>query len=204
MHPSPLIGAVGVLEDVEKCVGMGFRNVGDTVVLLGQCLDEIGGSEYLATIHNLEAGLPPRLDLPTELNVQKVTLEAIREGVVKSAHDCSDGGLAIALAECCITGEIGAALELPASVEATSSTRIDSVLFGESQSRIVVSVLPENLPRLQQLAQAVNVPLSVLGTVGGDNLVLNDNRTGAVSSLFDVEVRVLDVAWRGAIRRLMQ
>ena len=204
VHPSPLIGAVGVLEDVEKCVGMGFRDVGDTVVLLGQCLDEIGGSEYLATIHNLEAGLPPRLDLPTELNVQKVTLEAIREGVVKSAHDCSDGGLAIALAECCITGEIGASLELPASVEATSSTRIDSVLFGESQSRIVVSVLPENLPRLQQLAQAVNVPLSVLGTVGGDNLVLNDNRTGAVSSLFDVEVRVLDVAWRGAIRRLMQ
>ncbi len=208
IHPSPLIGAVGVLDDVEKSVGMGFQNAGDTIVLLGQCRDELGGSEYLATLHNLEVGVPPHLDLPTELKVQKLTLEAIREGIVVSAHDCSDGGLAIALAESCISGGanmtgIGAHIALPASIEYSNQIRLDALLFGESQSRIVVSVAPQNLPRLQQLAQKTGVPLAGLGTVGGDNFVVGDNRTGAISPLFDVEVRVLEVAFKGAIRRLM-
>jgi phosphoribosylformylglycinamidine synthase len=204
IHPSPLIGAVGVLENVEQSVGMAFQRTGDVVVLLGQCRDEIGGSEYLATLHGIEAGLPPELDLERELNVQKLTLAAIRAGLVKSAHDCSDGGLAVALAESCIAGEIGAAIELPDTVEAQSSTRLDAVLFGETQSRIVVSIQPESLPQLHTMARELHVPLSVLGTVGGDRLSINDLRSNVAQSLVDVELPVLSVAYRGAIARLMQ
>ena len=215
IHPSPLIGAVGVLDDVEKAVGMGFRQTGDTIVLLGHCLDELGGSEYLASIHNVEAGRPPRLDLQTELNVQKLTLEAIREGIVQSAHDCSDGGLAVALAECCIAGGgdmtgIGASIHLPNTIEYSNGEqnangiRLDSVLFGETQSRIVLSVTPEHLGRLQQLAEAIGVPLSVLGQVGGTALTISDNRrANNLQSLINVPVDVLSVAYRGAIGRLM-
>ncbi len=208
IYPSPLIGAVGVLDNVEKAVGMGFRRAGDTIVQLGHCLDELGGSEYLATIHNLETGRPPRLDLQTELNVQKLTLEAIREGIIQSAHDCSDGGLAIALAESCIAGGlemtgIGASIELPDTMEAQSSTRLDALLFGETQSRIVVSLMPEHLPRLQQLAQQIGVPISVLGNVGGVHFTLSDNRRENLQNLINVPVDVLSVAYRGAIRRLM-
>jgi len=220
IYPSPLIGAVGVLDNVEKAVGMGFKRAGDTIVLLGHCLDELGGSEYLASIHNVEAGRPPRLDLQTELNVQKLTLEAIREGIVQSAHDCSDGGLAVALAECCIAGGgdmigIGASIELPDTIEYSNSEqnmgdirangiRLDSVLFGETQSRIVLSVMPEHLPRLQQLAAGIGVPLSVLGQVGGAALRLSDNRRENLQSLINVPVAVMSVAYRGAIRRLME
>ena len=219
IYPSPLIGAVGVLDNVEKAVGMGFKQTGDTIVLLGHCLDELGGSEYLASIHNVEAGRPPRLDLQTELNVQKLTLEAIREGIVQSAHDCSDGGLTVALAECCIAGGgdmigIGASIKLPDTIEYSnggqdinnnrSDIRLDSLLFGESQSRIVLSVMPEHLPRLQQLAQVIGVPLSVLGQVGGTALTLSDNRRENLQSLINVPVAVMSVAYRGAIRRLME
>ncbi|KAJ1683916.1 hypothetical protein LUZ63_020869 [Rhynchospora breviuscula] len=144
IHPSPLIGMIGVLEHVDHAVGMGFRDSGDLVVLIGDSKDELGGSEYLFAVHGLEEGDAPSLDLDRELNVHRLTLAAIRRQLIKSAHDCSDGGLAVTLAESCIAGEIGASIELAPEVEAVANTRLDSVLFGESQSRIVVSVSREN------------------------------------------------------------
>jgi phosphoribosylformylglycinamidine synthase len=203
IHPSPLIGMVGVLENVEQSVGMGFRDTGDAVLLVGQSRDELGGSEYLAVLHDLETGHPPQLDLQLELNVQKFTLAAIRDGLVKSAHDCSDGGLAVALAESCITGNIGARLELPDTVEFAANTRLDAVLFGETQSRIVISTQPENLPRLQELARAAGVPLSYLGLVGGERLMISDNRAGALRAIVEAPLDELSTAYRGAIARLM-
>ncbi|HEX8236490.1 MAG TPA: phosphoribosylformylglycinamidine synthase subunit PurL [Abditibacteriaceae bacterium] len=203
IHPSPLIGMVGVLENVEQSVGMGFRNVGDAVVLVGQSRDELGGSEYMAVLHDLEVGLPPQLDLELELNVQKFTLAAIRAGLVKSAHDCSDGGLAVALAESCITGNIGAKLELPDTVEYSVNTRLDAVLFGETQSRIVLSTQPEHLPRLQELARAAGVPLSYLGLVGGERLIISDNRAASLRPIVEAPLNELSDAYRGAIARLM-
>jgi phosphoribosylformylglycinamidine synthase len=172
-------------------------------LLVGQSRDELGGSEYLAVLHDLEVGQPPQLDLETELAVQKFTLAAIRAGLVKSAHDCSDGGLAVALAECCITGSVGAHLELPDTVEFATNTRLDSVLFGETQSRIAVTTQPEHLPRLQELAQAAGVPLSYLGLVGGERLRLSDNRAGLLRSIVDAPLSELEWAYRGAIARLM-
>jgi phosphoribosylformylglycinamidine synthase len=204
VHPSPLIGMVGVLPDVNAHTGMAFRNAHDLIVLLGDSHDELGGSEYAATIHDVEAGVPPRLNLPRELAVQKLTVQAIRAGLLHSAHDCSDGGLAVALAESAIVGNIGARIELPDTVEASANIRLDSLLFGESQSRIVVSLAPEHLPRLQELARAAHVPLSFLGTVGGERFVISDARGGGVRAIADLPVAQISDAWKNSIARIME
>ena len=203
IHPSPLIGMVGVLQDVRQNVGMGLRREGDLLVLLGDTRDELGGSEYLFTLHGLEEGDCPALDLDRELNVQRLTLAAIRRGLVSAAHDCSDGGLAVALAEMCITGEIGAAIELPTQVENVPNIRLDSLLFGESQSRILVSVAPDKLDALRGMARQIGVPLALLGRVGGDHFSLADNRFGFLKPLWNVPVTDLSSAYRGAIGRIM-
>ncbi len=203
IHPSPLIGMVGVLQNVEQSMEMRFRDVGDLVLLVGDCKDELGGSEYLFVEHGLEEGAPPQLDLGRELNIHRFTLASIRRGLLKSAHDVSDGGLAVAIAESCIAGGIGASIELPDSVESASNTRLDAILFGETQSRVVLSCARENLPKLQEMARIAGVPLSFLGTVGGEKLSVADNRIEALTHLFDFPVQELSSAFRGAIGRLM-
>ncbi len=204
VQPSPLIGMVGVLPDVNAHTRMAFRQAHDLIVLLGDTHDELGGSEYAFTIHGVEAGLPPRLDLERELNVQKLTVMAIRGGLLRSAHDCSDGGLAVALAESAIVGNLGARIELPDSVEASANVRLDSVLFGESQSRIAVTLAPENLPRLREMARLARVPISFLGTVGGERFVISDTRGGGVRPLVDLPVAQIADAWKNSIARLME
>jgi phosphoribosylformylglycinamidine synthase len=201
IHPSPLIGMVGVLQNVENAMEMRFRDTGDLILLAGSTLDELGGSEYLFVEHNLEEGKPPHLDLHKELNVHRLTLAAIRRGLVKSAHDVSDGGLAVAIAECCIAGDIGASIELPDSIEESSNTRLDALLFGETQSRVVLSCPRENLTKLQDMAHIAGVPLSFLGTVGGAKLNFADNRIEALTPLFDFDLETLSTAYRGAIGR---
>ncbi len=203
IHPSPLIGMVGVLDDVTRSMGMGFRDAGDVVVLLGECIGELGGSEYLYVEHGLEEGRPPQLDLGRELNVHRLTLAAIRRDLIKSAHDCSDGGLATTLAESCIVGEIGASIELPPEVEHTRGLRLDAVLWGESQSRIVVSCARENLDELRRMAKIARVPISELGNVGGEKFNVGDNRLGVLQPLFSLPVAEITSAYRGAIGRIM-
>jgi phosphoribosylformylglycinamidine synthase len=203
IFPSPLIGVVGVLDDISKATGMAFANSGDLIILLGTCTGELGGSEYMATLHGLEEGRPPHLDLDREVRVQGVTLEAIREGLVNSAHDCSDGGLAVALAESCIAGNVGAHIELEADIEASRETRLDALLFGEAQSRIVLSVRPQHLPRLQALAHIAGIPLCRLGSVGGVRLTIADNRKGFLHPVIDAQVADLEATYRNAIARLM-
>ena len=204
IHPSPLIGMVGVLENVEQHTGMGFKTAGDLIIMAGQCRDELGGSEYLATIHGVEAGRPPQLNLERELAVQKLVLAAIRSGLIKSAHDCSDGGLAVALAESCIVGGIGAKIELPDTIEAQTNIRLDSLLFGETQSRVVLSCAPENWPKLQELAHAAHVPVSFLGSVGGERIVVQDIRAQVLRPLIDVSLADAGREYREAIPRLME
>jgi phosphoribosylformylglycinamidine synthase len=203
IHPSPLIGMVGVLQNVEQAMEMRFRETGDLILLIGSSKDELGGSEYMFALHGLEEGAPPQLDLQRELNVQRLTLAAIRRGLIRSAHDVSDGGLAVAVAECCIAGQIGASIELPDGMEEVRGTRLDSLLFGETQSRVVISAPRENLQKLQEMAHTAGVPLSFLGTVGGEKLNVGDNRTGVLTHLFDYTVEELASAYRGAIGRIM-
>ena len=170
--PTPVIGMLGLLEDVDQRCPMAFQTAGDDVLLLGAELETpvatLAGSEYLRQVHVLVAGRP-RIDLDFEVRVQHACLEAIRDGLLHSAHDCSHGGLAVALAECCIEGGLGldgSGLRL--------SGRLDAALFGEGQSRIVVSCPPERRNEVEALARRFDVPLTYLGQAGGERLVIGD------------------------------
>lgn len=138
IYPTPVIGMVGLVPDITKVCGQAWQNEGDLIYLLGSSvIPTLGGSEYLNTIHSTVAGQPPTVDFELERSVQKACREGIRQGWVRSAHDCAEGGIAVTLAESCIGNHLGASVELPAQ------TRLDTLLFGESASRIVVSVNPQ-------------------------------------------------------------
>jgi phosphoribosylformylglycinamidine synthase len=164
--PTPVIGVVGLLEDADRRTTQWFKAAGDVVVLLGEPAGGLGGSEYLHTVHGRLGGVPARLDLDRERAVQAACLAAIEAGCLRSAHDCAEGGLAVTLAESCVTGpqRLGALVALP------EEGRVDELLFGEAPSRIVASVAPEELERLTQIVREWAVPVHVLGHVGGDRL----------------------------------
>ena len=184
IYPTPVIGMVGMIEDYHHICSMAFKNHDDLIVLLGENKEELGGSEYLKVIHHLEKGIPPQIDLLKEQAVQKVCREAIKKGLASSAHDCSEGGLAIALAESCIKGEKGAEIDIKGKM------RSDALLFGESQSRIMLSINPKNLTSLQEIADKYQVPLLLLGSVKREKLKIN--------RLINIKVEQLEKAWRGA------
>lgn len=170
IYPTPTVGMVGLLPKVERVVTPWFKSAGDIVVLLGRSREELGGSEYLKAVHGLVKGTPPWIDLRLELAIQNCCLDAIDREILRSAHDVSDGGLAVALAECCISGP-----EKPfgVRVEMREMIRGDALLFSESQSRFVVSVEEKDLVQLQEMASKRNVPLQVLGSVGGTRFVIH-------------------------------
>jgi phosphoribosylformylglycinamidine synthase len=169
VHPTPVIGMLGVIDSLEHITRSTFRNAGDAIVLLGDCTDEIGGSEYLATIHGRTAGEPPACDLACERSLITALLEAIRAGVVASAHDCSDGGLAVSLAEC-VMGDRGGMLGADVDLAHWDHLPARAVLFGEAQSRVVIST--GEAARVLQIAAAHGVPALRIGTVRprGDGL----------------------------------
>ncbi|MDD4896879.1 MAG: phosphoribosylformylglycinamidine synthase subunit PurL, partial [Atribacterota bacterium] len=139
IYPTPIIGMAGIIDNFDQVCTMSFKNDGDLIVLIGENKEELGGSEYLKVFYNIEQGLPPRIDLKLEKSVQNTCRESITLGILSSAHDCSDGGLITALAECCVAGKKGI------KVEKKAKTRNDALLFGESQSCIIVSLPQKNL-----------------------------------------------------------
>ncbi|WP_392478097.1 phosphoribosylformylglycinamidine synthase subunit PurL [Nostoc sp. C110] len=144
IYPTPVVGMVGLIPDITKICGQGWQASGDVIYLLGLPLASkisLGASEYLATIHNTVAGKPPRVDFDLERRVQKVCREGIRNGWIRSAHDSAEGGVAIALAECCIAGNLGAEINL--EIATTQLNRLDEVLFAEGGARILVSIASE-------------------------------------------------------------
>ena len=168
--PTPIVGALGLTQNVERRAGSAFQQPGHLVLLLGAATidgpaEALAGSEYLEISHNLVAGRPS-IDLNLEAKVQSLCRRAIADGLIASAHDCSDGGLAVAIAESCILGGLGFtdAFDI--------SGRWDAALFGETQSRIIVSLPPQNLPHLQTLADDADVPIVYLGKVGGDTIAM--------------------------------
>ncbi|MDI6781193.1 MAG: phosphoribosylformylglycinamidine synthase subunit PurL [bacterium] len=170
IYPTPVIGMVGVIEDASNVTDMGFKDEGDVIILLGESRDEIGGSEYLKIIHGMIAGKPPLLDIEREQKIQQAVLEAFEAKIVKSAHDCAEGGLSVTLAECCLQGKIGAKCSCQSAINMSPI----SLLFGESQSRIVVSVSSANLEQLRQIIVQAGIPYEVLGVVNGDELIINE------------------------------
>jgi phosphoribosylformylglycinamidine synthase len=163
VYPTPVIGMVGLIDDIDRITRAHFAVEGDSIVLLGAPTAELGGSEYLARVHNVVAGSPPHCDLEAERDLIEAILTAIGAGVVRSAHDCSDGGLAVTLAECCIIDRnrpLGAHVDLSSFEDLPTR----AVLFGEAQGRIVVST--PDPAALREIALRHGVSSTLLGVVG--------------------------------------
>lgn len=190
IFPTPTIGMVGIIKDINKRCSVPFKDRGDLIVLLGKNKEELGGSEYLSVIHGQEAGSPPELDLELEKRVQSVCLTAIEVGIVKSAHDLSEGGLAAALAECAILGKKGASIRLK------DEFREDALLFGESQSRILLTIAPQDIFALTDIAMLFALPFEIIGKVGGKKLSVE----GPKKKLLDLPVAKLADAYFSALR----
>jgi phosphoribosylformylglycinamidine synthase len=191
VDPTPAIGMIGVVEDVSKVVTQDFKDEGDAIVLLGETKEELGGSEYLKIMHSMKKGDAPSLDLEKEKAVQKVVLSAIQQGLVKSAHDCSEGGLAVALAECCITKK-----EIGAKIKVDENVRKDALLFGESQSRIILSCTKDNVAKISALCEIDNVKMQEIGEATGDKVIIND--------LINIDVKKVADTWKGAIGEIVK
>jgi phosphoribosylformylglycinamidine synthase subunit PurL len=172
IYPTPVIGVVGVLEHADRVLTRRFQAPGDVIVLLGQGRGELGGSEYLKVCYDRVSGLPPSLDLAAERALQALIVTLAGERLVRSAHDCSDGGISTAIAESCFdTGGVGAEVSIDGVTVARSAPMNDAAaLFGESASRVVISVTPDDVAAVLERAAAAGVPARVIGQTGGNLL----------------------------------
>jgi phosphoribosylformylglycinamidine synthase len=209
IDPTPTISVVGLIEKPEYVTTQWFKDEGDAIILLGEAVDQadpllgLGGSAYLQVIHGQKNGSPPRCDLETAKTLHTTLLGLIQSGLVKSAHDCSEGGLAVALAESCISQLI--ARETPRLMGATidlsnagPASRLDALLFGETQSRVVISCKALDAVKVVERAKLMGVPAMQIGKVGGDKLTVKT--TGGE---FSAPLTALHDAWWNSIARAM-
>ena len=196
IYPTPILGVVGLIDDADRVLTRVFRGEGDTIVLLGETLDELGGSEFLKTIHGQVKGQPPQLDLGRERALIDLLVRAAGTGILRSAHDCSDGGLAVTLAESAFdTGGLGCDVDLP-----EVGGRPASALFSESASRAVVTATAEAADELLRMAAEAGVPARVIGRTGGRRLKISVGGRVAV----DLDVREAEQRWSTAIETNFQ
>jgi len=192
VYPTPVIGMVGLIEKLENITTAQFKKEGDLVYLLGEDYEEVGGSEYMKVIHDMVTGEPPRIDLRTELDLQKLLLQLIDSGLVNSAHDVSDGGIMCALAECSIIdieNQIGSRVHIPVK------TREDFSFFSESQSRVIVSVSPDNRDKFEETVSKSFTPFTMIGETGGKSMNINDQ--------YDFPIQLLNDLYYSAIPKRM-
>jgi len=222
VDPTPTVGMVGLIDKEEHITTQWFKNDGDVIILVGEITGTVaagtdrggamighgkkaevssrgyglGGSRYLKVCHSLKLGPPPHVDLAYEIKIQNAVRDLIRKGLLKSAHDCSEGGVAVALAECCFNPEklFGAEIDLK-----RGDTSAATALFNESQSRIVISVAPENLQKTMSILHEGQIPFQQLGKVDGNQLRI---RLG--SEEFSWPVADLHDDWWNAIRRAVE
>ena len=195
IDPTPTVGIVGIIRDAKHITPSHFQNAGDAILLIGNIGEELGASLYLREIHGLKRGRPPELDIEREKKMHDAVRAAIRLGEVRSAHDLAEGGLLVALAECAIGGEgkhLGATLQLD-----LPHTRLDALLFGESQGRALITARPENASALAALIELRGVPARRIGTVGGRDLVVKVG--GPAPREFTWNVSALHHAWNLAL-----
>jgi phosphoribosylformylglycinamidine synthase len=208
IDPTPTIAVVGIVEKPEYVTTQWFKDEGDIIMLLGEFADQndpllgLGGSAYLQVIHGLKTGSPPRCDMDVAKTLHTTLLGLIQSGLIKSAHDCSDGGLAVALAECCISQLV--ARETPRLIGATvdlseaKDIRDDALLFGETQSRVVITAKPLDAVKVVERAKLLGVPAVAIGRVGGEKLNIKTAAGEFASPLKD-----LHDAWWNSIARAM-
>lgn len=186
IYPTPTIGMIGILDDYHEAIKSGFQAENDLIILLGENCRHLGGSEYIKTCHNLIRGNPPVVDLEREKKLYETFLKLTGAKLIKSAHDCSDGGLAVAIAESCWIGElIGAEIDIPLN------NRPDAELFGEEHSRIVCSIAPDNLARFEEICLQAGFPFLVIGRTGGERLRIN--------GLIDSDIKEMHDLWENAL-----
>jgi len=194
VYPTPTIGMIGIIEDIDHITTSWFKDESDDVYLLGENKEELGASEYLSTIHGLKEGEVPDINLEFEKRLHKAILEMIKGELVKSAHDCSEGGLAVALAESAIGNReemIGAQIELN-----FGKLRTDAVLFGETASRIIISTPPGSEDRIRELANKYDITVQKIGKVGGDKLIINN--------IISLPLSQMETAYYDALAGLME
>ena len=192
VYPTPVIGMVGLIEKLENVTTAEFKQNGDLIYLLGEDYEEIGGSEYLKEIHGLVSGEIPRIDLQSEKDLHKLLLELIDSGLIQSAHDVSDGGILTALAESCI---INREKMIGAKIKIHIKTREDLTFFSESQSRIIISISPDNKEKFEKIAAKSFTPFICLGETGGSCLNINDQ--------YDFELSLLSHLYYRSIKNKM-
>jgi phosphoribosylformylglycinamidine synthase II len=203
IYPTPVIGVVGILEDVHKTTKMHFAQAGKKIVLLraneaGDAVDaelEFGSSEYAKEILGAVWGYPPELDIEKEATLQRALVAIIRAGLAESAHDCSDGGLAVALVESALPGGVGLNVSLPGQQVAQ-----EFPLFGEDASRVVLSCDPIHLPRIKEVAEEYGIFADVLGETGSDRVEISLDGQSVISA----SVAELREAYEGALERALR
>lgn len=201
IYPTPMLGMVGLIEDFHHTMTQWFKQEGDDIILLGSSREDLGGSEYLKIVHAREQGSPPYLNLDTEKALHDCLLSLIRSGLLQSAHDCSEGGLAVTLSESCISGPERA---MGAMVRLTRGRlRKDAVLFGESQSRVVISAKPVHRQAILDHARRFGVPVEVSGTVTGDRLTVFMGDEGSTKPVIDQPVSILHDRWAFSLERTL-
>jgi len=185
VFPTPVIGMLGLLQDKKHATGIGFRKQGDRIYLIGKSRNDVGSSEYLYRYHKVKLSPPPYFDLDEEYALQQAVLHLIREGIVQSAHDVADGGLFVTLFESAKAGNIGF------SVYSDEAIRKDAFLFGESQSRVVISVAPEDEGHLAEYLAQTDVDWSLLGETEGSDAVIDGESFGSIKELDTIYESVL-------------
>jgi phosphoribosylformylglycinamidine synthase subunit PurL len=201
IYPTPMLGMVGLIEHAERTTTQWFKEEGDDVFLLGASREDLGGAEYLKVIHAREQGSPPYLSLEKETALHECVLSLIHDGLLQSAHDCSEGGLAVTLAECCVSGTeqtLGAVIRL-----AKGRLRKDAILFGESQSRVIISAKPVHRQAILDRATRCGVPVDVIGSISGDRLVLHVGDEGSTEKAIDQPVAALHARWAFSLERAL-
>ena len=197
IYPTPIIGVVGLIEDASRALARTFRQAGSEILVLGRGKGELGVSEYLKRAHGVVAGEAPQLDLTAERALIDLLARAATAGLLLSAHDCSDGGLAVTLAECAFdTGGIGFDVNVPADQPSGFDPAI-ATLFGESATRAVVSVRPEDSQALLNMAAEAGVPAQVVGRTGGERIRVSV----ADASAIDCTVAEAEGVWSTALER---
>jgi phosphoribosylformylglycinamidine synthase len=229
IDPTPTVAVVGIVEKPEHVTTQWFKDEGDAIILLGEAVDQadpilgLGGSAYLQVIHGKKTGSPPRCDFETAKTLHTTLLGLIQSGLVKSAHDCSEGGLAVCLAESCVSQLvargmprlIGATIDLVGQAsclsvaeenadsethrqDACATTRMDALLFGETQSRVVITCAPLDAVKVVERAKLMDVPAMQIGKVGGDKLTVK-----TAAGEFSAPVAELHDVWWNSIARAM-
>jgi phosphoribosylformylglycinamidine (FGAM) synthase-like enzyme len=178
IHPTPVVGMLGVLDNIERRVDIAFRNAGDMIVLLGKTKAELGGSEYAWTLHRHLGGTPPELDLEQEKALIDTLVSLAGDGLITAAHDCSEGGLGVTLAEMAIAGNLGA------RIDPTAPGPVPYIwMFSESASRVVVACSEADLDRVLDAAESRDLPADIIGIVGGDSVTIGIHLDLPVSAL---------------------